>query len=56
MALAYINTRRFLTANIIGATTMEQLKSNIDSIDIALSEDVLKGIEELQQRYSNPCP
>lgn len=56
MALAYVNTRRFMTANIIGATSMEQLKTNIDSVEVVLSEDVLKGIEELQQRYSNPCP
>lgn len=56
MALAYVNTRRFLTANIVGATSMQQLAANIDSLDVTLSPEVLQGIEALQQRYSNPCP
>lgn len=45
MALAFVNTRPFVTSNIIGATTMEQLKSNIDSIDLKLNHDVLKDID-----------
>jgi aryl-alcohol dehydrogenase-like predicted oxidoreductase len=56
MALAYVNSRPFLTANIIGATSMEQLKENIASIDVELSEDVLAGIEEIHTRYPNPSP
>jgi len=56
MALAYVNTRSFLTSNIIGATTMTQLQANIASIDIELSEEVLAGIEEIHQQYPNPCP
>lgn len=56
MALAYVNSRPFLTANIIGATTLEQLKSNIASADIVLSEDVLKGIEAIHEAHPNPCP
>lgn len=56
MALAYVNTRSFLTANIIGATTMEQLENNIASIDVALSDDVLAAIEEQHQAMPNPCP
>jgi aryl-alcohol dehydrogenase-like predicted oxidoreductase len=56
MALAYVNTRSFLTSNIIGATTMTQLQANIASIDIELSEEVLAGIEAIHQQYSNPCP
>lgn len=56
MALAYVNTRPFLTANIIGATTMEQLKSNIASIDLVLSEEVLNGIEAIHAQHPNPCP
>ncbi|KKD60890.1 aldo/keto reductase [Grimontia sp. AD028] len=56
MALAYVNTRSFVASNIIGATTLEQLKTNIDSIDVELPEELLKRIEEIGQQYSNPCP
>lgn len=56
MALAYVNSRPFLTSTIIGATNMEQLKSNIDSIDIELPKNVIKGIEKIHSRYPNPCP
>lgn len=56
MALAFVNSRRFLGANIIGATSMEQLKSNIESINLELNEDVLAGIESIQQDITNPCP
>ncbi|EHQ57096.1 putative oxidoreductase, aryl-alcohol dehydrogenase like protein [gamma proteobacterium HIMB55] len=56
MALAFVNTRPFVLSNIIGATTMEQLKMNIDSLDVNLSKDVLKGIEAIQQRLPNPAP
>ncbi|WP_353571214.1 NADP(H)-dependent aldo-keto reductase [Candidatus Albibeggiatoa sp. nov. BB20] len=56
MALAYVNSRPFLHSNIIGATTMVQLKDNIASIDLSLSDDVLTGIEVIHEQYSNPCP
>lgn len=56
MALAFINSRNFLIANIIGATTMEQLKENIQSIDIQLSEEILKEIEVIHLLYPNPAP
>lgn len=56
MALAYVNTRPFLTSNIIGATSMAQLKSNIESIDVHLSDEVLDGIEEIQTEHPNPSP
>jgi aryl-alcohol dehydrogenase-like predicted oxidoreductase len=56
MALAFVNTRPFLLSNIIGATTMEQLKMNIDSLDVVLSKDVLKAIEAIQQAIPNPAP
>ncbi len=56
MALAYVNTRPFLTSTIIGATTMAQLKSNIDSIDISLTDEVLEGIEAIHREYPNPAP
>ena len=56
MALAYINTRPFLTSNIIGATSMAQLKSNIESINVHLSDEVLEGIEKIQTEHPNPSP
>lgn len=56
MALAYVNTRQFLTSNIIGATSMEQLKANVASMDVKLSKDVLKAIETVHDEASNPCP
>ncbi len=56
MALAYVNSRPFLTSNIIGATTMEQLRENIDSANLTLSEEVLEGIESIHTRHPNPSP
>jgi aryl-alcohol dehydrogenase-like predicted oxidoreductase len=54
-ANAFVNDRPFVTSNIIGATTMEQLKENIDSIDITLSKEVLKEIEDIHLSDPNPC-
>ncbi|TFH88271.1 NADP(H)-dependent aldo-keto reductase [Billgrantia azerbaijanica] len=56
MALAFVNSRPFLTSNIIGATTMEQLESNLESEFLKLDEAVLEAIEAVHSRYSNPCP
>ena len=56
MAIAYLLTKPFITSIIIGATTMEQLKINVASVDLELSSDVLEGIEKLIVKYSNPCP
>lgn len=54
MALAFVNRQPFVTANIIGATTMEQLKMNIASIDLDLSQDVLDDIETVFKDYPVP--
>ena len=56
MALAYVNNRPFLTSSIIGTTTMEQLRSNIDSINLSLPDEVLRGIEAIHERFPNPSP
>lgn len=56
MALAFVNSRPFVGANIIGATSLEQLNENLASVEVALSEDVLQSIEEIHERYPNPCP
>ena len=54
MALAFVNQQPFMTSNLIGATTMEQLKSNIASIDIGLSKDVMDGIKAIRKQYPMP--
>ncbi len=54
MALAFVNTRDFVASNIIGATTMEQLKTDIASIDIELSKEVLAEIDELYTSMPDP--
>lgn len=56
MALAFVNSKPFVTSNIIGATTLEQLKSNIDSINLNLSDEVLAAIESVHQKIPNPSP
>lgn len=56
MALAFVNSRPFLTSTIIGATNMDQLKSNIGSIDLSLSQQVLEGIEAIHTAHPNPSP
>ncbi|MEX0288473.1 MAG: NADP(H)-dependent aldo-keto reductase [Flavobacteriaceae bacterium] len=56
MALAFVTSRPFVTSNIIGATNMEQLKENISSIDLELSDEVLQGIEAIHNNIPNPAP
>ncbi|MBA1149583.1 NADP(H)-dependent aldo-keto reductase [Ectothiorhodospiraceae bacterium WFHF3C12] len=56
MALSFVNSRAFLTSNIIGATTMEQLKADIDSIEMPLPEELAAGIEAIHAAHANPCP
>ncbi len=56
MALAFVNMQPHLTSNIIGATTMAQLKTDIDSIDITLSPKVLADINRIHWQYPNPAP
>ncbi|HWX01357.1 NADP(H)-dependent aldo-keto reductase [Collimonas sp.] len=56
MALAFVNSRGFLTSNIIGATTMEQLQSNLDSVNLTLDEEILREIEAIHSRQPNPAP
>ncbi|MDX5435453.1 MAG: aldo/keto reductase, partial [Halomonas sp.] len=56
MALAFVNSRSFLTSNIIGATTMEQLESNLASEALKLEQSVLDAIDEVHRQIPNPCP
>jgi aryl-alcohol dehydrogenase-like predicted oxidoreductase len=56
LALAYINSRPFVTGTIIGATSITQLKNNIASVNIALDKTVLREIEKIHTRQPNPSP
>ena len=56
LALAFVNQQSFVTSNIIGATTLDQLKENIDSINVTLSEEILEEINEVHKVMPNPAP
>ncbi len=56
MAIKFCEIQPFVTSVIIGATTMEQLKTNIDSVNINLNKELISKIGEIQKRYPNPCP
>ncbi|PDS23832.1 NADP(H)-dependent aldo-keto reductase [Flavobacterium branchiophilum] len=56
MALAFVNQQAFVTANIIGATSLEQLDQNIKSINVDLSNDILMAIDSVHAQISNPAP
>ncbi|CAK6495951.1 Protein tas [Pantoea sp. Nvir] len=56
MALAYVRQQPFVASTLLGATTMEQLKTNIDSFNLTLDAEVLEGIEAIHRRYTYPAP
>ena len=56
MSLKFCELQHFMTSVIIGATTMEQLKTNIESVNVNLSDEIIKEINEIQKIYPNPCP
>jgi len=56
MALAFVNRQPFLTSNIFGASSMEQLDAALKSDEVTLSEDVLSALEDIHKRYTYPCP
>ena len=56
MALAFVTGRDFVGCNIIGATTLEQLKGNIESSQLRLSPSLLEAIEAIHLDQPNPCP
>lgn len=56
LALAFVNQQPFVTSTIIGATKMEQLKENIESIHVELSEEILQKIDKIQNLQPNPAP
>ena len=56
LALAFVRSRWFVASTIIGATTQEQLKEDIDSVQVELTPEVLAQIDAIHQRYPNPAP
>ena len=56
MAIKFCEIQKFLTSVIIGATTIEQLKINIESVNVNLTEEIIRKINDLQIIYPNPCP
>ena len=56
LALAFVNSQPFVASNIIGATTMDQLKENIESVNVDLSEDILEEINQVHISQPNPAP
>ena len=56
MSLKFCEIQPFVTSVIIGATTMEQLKTDIESVNVNLTEEIIKEINEVQTIYPNPCP
>ena len=56
MSLAFVNQQPFVTSNIIGASKMEQLKENIDSINVTLSKEILNQINAVHAVIPNPAP
>lgn len=56
LALAFVKSRPFVTSTIIGATNLEQLKTDIDAFDVVLTPEVLEGIAAIHKQQPNPCP
>jgi aryl-alcohol dehydrogenase-like predicted oxidoreductase len=56
LALSFINDRPFVTSNIIGATSIDQLKENIESINVKLTDEIIREINLVQELHPNPAP
>ena len=56
MALAFVTRQPFVTSNIIGATSLEQLESNLGSLSLELSDELLDAIEAIHREQPNPAP
>jgi len=56
MSLKFLEIQPFVTSVIIGATTIEQLKTNVESVNIKLTDEIINDINEVQAIYPNPCP
>ncbi len=56
LAQSFVNSRPFVTSNIIGATTMEQLKENIDSVNIDFTDEMMERVDKIHNENPNPSP
>jgi len=56
MSVKFCEIQDFMTSVIIGATTMDQLKTNIESVKVKLDKDIINEINNVQKKYPNPCP
>ena len=56
LAIAFVRSRWFVTSTIIGASTIEQLKENIESVNVVLDKDILAELDAVHTRYPNPAP
>lgn len=56
LALAFVRSRWFVTSTIIAATTMEQLKENLDSLNVVIDKEILAEIDAVHERYPSPAP
>ena len=56
MSIKFCEIQPFVTSVIIGATTMQQLKTNVESVNVKLNSEIINEINEVQKIYPNPCP
>lgn len=56
LAIAYVTSRPFVTSNIIGATTMAQLKTDLESVEVRITPQIERRIDDIHQLHSNPAP
>ena len=56
MSIKFCEIQPFVTSVIIGATTMQQLKTNVESVNVNLNNEIINEINEVQKIYPNPCP
>ncbi|WP_394065552.1 NADP(H)-dependent aldo-keto reductase [Alcaligenes sp. WGS1538] len=56
LALAWVNQQAFTSSNLIGATTLEQLRENIASVDVTLDHELIAAVNDIHGRYPNPAP
>ena len=56
LAQSFVNSRPFVTSNIIGATTMDQLKENLDTVNIDFTDEMMEGVEKIHNENPNPSP
>ena len=56
MSIKFCEIQPFVTSVIIGATTMQQLKTNVESVNVKLNNEIINEINEVQKKYPNPCP